>query len=158
MSLLSDLIFLFNKNSYLLIPKKLIDSLEQYRQEPSSATEKGGVLIGLYRTPHIEVTQFTTPKPEDICKRNSFTRYSKSHIETVMHSWQNSNSKETYLGEWHTHPEKDAYPSSFDLNEWRKNLPRDRTKVLIIIGQNNNWYGVWDEGVIKSLNPLCLQG
>lgn len=152
MSLLSDLIYKLGLDSYLLIPLDLISQLERHQQLSLTDSERGGLLIGIYRPPHIEITQISEPQKEDGTSRFEFIRRSKKHIDLVLYAWKKSKKIETYMGEWHTHPEDHPVPSSTDLKEWHEKFPKDRAKIVIIIGRVSNWYGFWDGGNVTALN------
>jgi integrative and conjugative element protein (TIGR02256 family) len=60
-----------------------------------------------------------------------------------------------YLGEWHTHPEDRAAPSSLDLKEWRKiHEHRAMPMLFVILGWSSRaWIGV---GLEKRLQGEVL--
>lgn len=49
-----------------------------------------------------------------------------------------------YLGEWHTHPQKYAKPSSTDYKEWHKTCQyfKDQPVLFFIAGIHRDWIGV----------------
>jgi len=144
-------------NSHLLISENLILKLNKYAQKQSNLNESGGVLIGCIRgEKDIELTQATYPEKDDYSSRCHFIRRGCGHIDKTLRAWEHSNGTETYLGEWHTHPESMPSPSSLDVQSWRENLPK-RKMILIIIGTKKNWLGYWDG--IQSISKLnCGSG
>jgi len=144
MSVLSDLTFEIDTDSFLIVPLSLIEQLEKYRQLSSNDPEVGGTFSGIYRPPHIEITNFTAPQKTDLKSRFRFIRKSRKHIETVVKRWESSKGIETYLGEWHTHPEDKPTPSQLDIEEWQTKLPKGSMKFLLIVGRKTNWYGLWN--------------
>tara|TARA_Y100000782_G_scaffold19407_1_gene20363 strand:- start:24006 stop:24482 length:477 start_codon:yes stop_codon:yes gene_type:complete len=137
-------------NGYLIIPEQLLDKLHQFKQSESHHKEAGGLLIGCKRingakdeVTHFELTDCSTPHFVDKRSRYGFLRRSGSHIKKVLTAWTNSNQLQTYLGEWHTHPEPHPTPSASDINEWKKNL-KGQKAILIIIGQKSDWFAYWN--------------
>ena len=152
MPLLSDLTLQTSPNALLLIPDSVISELESHRQLNAVDGEQGGVIVGLIRPPHLEVTDITLPQESDDSSRFEFKRCSEKHIEIVCKKWQESNEFKTYLGEWHTHPEDIPSPSCKDIREWRRIFRGRNNIVLIIIGRKSNWYGLWKQGRPIKLN------
>lgn len=145
-----DLISVLPNKGYLIIPKQLLIKLHHYKQNESHHKEAGGLLIGYKRKAasvdeaiHFELTDCSTPHRFDKQSRFGFIRRSGSHIKKVLNAWANSNQLQTYLGEWHTHPEPHPTPSSYDINEWKKNL-KGQKAILIIIGQKSDWFAYWN--------------
>lgn len=129
---LPDLIAALDDSSYLLIRSDVRMTLWQNRQL-GSLPEAGGVLLGSYRGSHIEVTDASTPGAGDVRRRNEFIRRDRCHQQLADLLWQRSNSEITYIGEWHTHPTANPYPSERDYKEWYTRLPM-ATMVLLIQG------------------------
>lgn len=150
MPLLSDLIFEHSPGHYILVPVKLIEALEQYKQVKPATPESGGVLIGSQRGAHVEIIEATFPQDEDKKNRFQFIRRSPHHVRKTIQAWDNSTGRISYIGEWHTHPQSVAEPSTIDLREWTKKLPK-RPMILIIIGTDEHWYGYWNGRFAKKL-------
>jgi hypothetical protein len=53
---------------------------------PEADREAGGVLLGRYRGPHIEIMSCTTPLPEDLRTRFGLVRQDKGHLK-VLTAW-----------------------------------------------------------------------
>lgn len=142
---------------YLIIPEALLTQLRQYRQKSVADCEAGGVLIGTWRVAgkahqlvrHAEITDVTVPVKGDSRTRFGFIRRSKHHLEKIKHAWSQSKHKQSYLGEWHTHPEPHPKPSSIDLHEWRNNLNSSQA-IVIIVGIKSEWIGLWNGSEILS--------
>src|ERR1700730_6975363 len=73
---------------------------------PEADGEAGGVLLGRYRGPHIEIMNCTTPLPEDLRTRFSFVWQDKGHQKAAIKEWLESGGSINFVGEWHTHPER----------------------------------------------------
>lgn len=143
------IIISLSKDELILMPKSVLLKLHQYRQIKFWHKEKGGIFLGKYRGKHIEIVDVTLPQQDDICSRFFFNRCSPFHQKTAYKNWQNSNSEITYVGEWHTHPEKIASPSYQDTNEWQIKLSNNEVPMfLCIIGQTIDWFGCHQRGEI----------
>jgi integrative and conjugative element protein (TIGR02256 family) len=145
------LIITLRNEQLVIIPSKVLTTLHRYRQHNFWHTEKGGIFLGRYRGQHIEVTDITLPQNTDIAGRFFFNRCSPFHQQYANKQWQESNSEITYIGEWHTHPERTPTPSQQDISEWRSKLAdNNETQLLCIIGQQSDWFGYYQKGVISS--------
>lgn len=122
-SMQRDIVFTnpFNQG-HILLPQKIQQTIVDDMDAEGSPTtrESGGVFLGFYRGPHIEITNFTRPFERDIRKARSFDRCDSRHQAYAMRKWKGSNNTVTYVGEWHTHPGASAVPSYQDMSEWRR--------------------------------------
>jgi integrative and conjugative element protein (TIGR02256 family) len=155
-----DLITTLPTGGFLIVPVKLIKQLQSFRQLSFSDTEAGGLLIGCKRsegsqesTTHIELTDCSIPNWFDKRSRFSFVRRSKAHLNKVYLAWKKSNSQQTYIGEWHTHPESHPTPSWEDVCEWKVNL-EGMQAILIIVGQKSDWIAYWDGNKVIPIDGL----
>jgi integrative and conjugative element protein (TIGR02256 family) len=82
--------------------------------------EQGGILIGAVRGPHLEVTEITEAGALDIRGRYRFVRQDPLHQKRASDRWNASRQTETFLGEWHTHPQGDGQPSGTDISTWAR--------------------------------------
>ena len=135
---------------YLLVPSALVTKLNQFRQLQAADLEAGGVLLGLWRgdaslaaVTHAELTGCTVPSKKDRRSRYGFVRQGNHHLQQVQRAWEHSQGILTYMGEWHTHPERHPQPSAEDVRQWRRNL-NSKQGVLIIVGMQSNWIAYWD--------------
>jgi integrative and conjugative element protein (TIGR02256 family) len=62
----------------------------------------------------------------DRATRTRYYRARGSHQAAIDRAWAESGGTCTYLGEWHTHPERAPSPSPEDLADWRRKLTVDR--------------------------------
>ena len=128
---------------FVRIDISVLAVLEEYKQTDPFKPEAGGILIGEYRGPHLNIVKLTTPSKGDLQSRFRFFRRSKSHQSVALKNWRTSSSTQTFVGDWHTHAEDHPSPSSIDINDWRKKLS-NRMMILIIQGRLSRWYGIWD--------------
>jgi len=101
--------------------------LSVFAQDTFDKKEAGGVLLGrhIIGSDDIVVDDITTPMKGDYCGRYFFIRGQRNHQEVIDKVWQESKGTCTYLGEWHTHPEKKPKPSCLDLDEWMRRIKND---------------------------------
>lgn len=128
--------------SILLIEAEVVSLIASFKQDTPNAAESAGVLIGEYREDlHIRVVDATKPCKLDRSTRFGFDRRSPQHQKSVLSAWRSSGKLQTWVGEWHTHPEDHPRPSLKDIREWKKALP-NRTMILLIQGRKTRWIGV----------------
>jgi len=140
--------------SYLIVHPKVLRTIEANVGAPSSFTEAGGILIGSYRGSHIEIVDCTIPKPRDVRRRTLFDRKDKGHHLAAMEAWRRSGRTETFVGEWHTHPEEHPHYSWLDKRTW-DDLTRRIPDPLIfcIAGWHSTWWGLGHGKSLRELRP-----
>jgi integrative and conjugative element protein (TIGR02256 family) len=140
----------FIEGAWILIEPEAQASIDQFRQLPDEATEAGGILIGYRRQEHLHVVEATTPMRRDRRSRFSFHRSDRKHAKIAVTRWAESEKKADYLGEWHTHPESHATPSSLDTNEWRDILARTSNSMIFwVAGILSDWVGLGQRDQLK---------
>lgn len=138
-----------------IIPEHLYVELNKWRQYKLEQTEACGVIIGERRGEHFMVTGITPPMTTDLRSRFSCKRNISGHQDILDRLHLQSNGKIQYLGEWHSHPEKNAFPSSIDRKEWKNNynyLSQTQTidKMLcLILGIEQDWLGVYQKNCLS---------
>lgn len=125
--------------------------MRNFRQSESHMPEAGGVLLGrhLVDGSAIIVDAITIPMHGDRASRFRFYRDRRRHQAIIDKMWRDSNGTCTYLGEWHTHPERIPSPSSIDLKEWIRRLGTDSFSepiffVIVGIDEVAAWEGSQD--------------
>lgn len=131
----------FNYSKYnILIKKNVLINLRRYIQYKDYQNESGGMLIGsiLNTGNSLEVNDLTEPINSDKSSRVNFHR-SKEHNKILQDKWREGNFTKMYLGEWHTHPEKDPYFSAQDSKNWLNLNKKARTDspllIFLIVGE-----------------------
>lgn len=81
--------------------------------------ETGGMLIGYRRDEQMVITHITGPGPNARHRLFSFTRDTEFCNRELERLYFQSSGVLTYLGEWHTHPLGELYPSAQDSREMR---------------------------------------
>lgn len=125
-----------------MFESEIFKQVNDYRQMKRKDNESGGILIGEYRDDHLRITGLTKPGFLDIQNRCFFDRKSPHHQSDAFQCWVKSNHTQTWIGEWHTHPEDHPQPSSIDIGNWKEKLP-NRHMVLLIQGRVSRWCGLW---------------
>jgi integrative and conjugative element protein (TIGR02256 family) len=144
----------------LLIGPEALRVLREHTQFTAQQPEAGGVLIGrhLLESDDIVVDTVTSPMPGDRQSRYRFFRARARHQAVLDEAWRSSAGTETYLGEWHTHPEVSPTPSGTDWREWQRKLRDDRySNVLFFVIVGTHTLSVWEgtpDGTLEALLPL----
>ena len=58
----------------VVVHEQVMERIDRYLRVPENATEAGGILIGCYRGPHIEITECSEPLRRDRRARLRFDR------------------------------------------------------------------------------------
>lgn len=118
------LTFLRNDRSVFQIADQALAVLLRHRQLKLSAKESGGILLGrlLLDCNDAIVDEASQPMRTDRRGRFFFHRARAPAQERVTAAWTKSDRSSQYLGEWHTHPQNDPFPSNQDLSDWDRLL------------------------------------
>jgi len=100
--------------------KWMIKRIGQKQQVAMRESENGGILLGCIQGNDLMVTFSTNAYKNDKRKRFEFIRYDENHLKVWKAIVKRTKGKTGYLGEWHTHPEKNPTPSKIDKTEWEK--------------------------------------
>lgn len=132
------------------------EKIDHYSRAPENMTEAGGILIGRYRGPHIEITECSEPLRGDRRSRLRFDRDDPGHQDLAKRRWKESGRILTFVGEWHTHPENFPTPSSIDLNTWRAVTRKNvvGTTVFLIRGYIGWWAGLASGALLSKLSAI----
>lgn len=126
-------------NSYALIRHALCAYFDEKKHECADKHESGGILIGSYRGPHVEVVDRTTPGPSDESTLTTFTRQDPIHQAAAHRAWVQSDETLTFIGDWHSHPSGDPHPSSIDRRSWRGVAMGLKAPCVFIIVSPKDW-------------------
>jgi integrative and conjugative element protein (TIGR02256 family) len=86
----------------LVLPEHLDQMLVEGRR--TYPLETGGVLMGFVIANRAVVTSVVGPGPRAIHRRRSFTPDAEWQQQQVAELYERANRRDTYLGDWHTHP------------------------------------------------------
>lgn len=136
------------KNRVLILTDRVIASLQKYRQVDRKSNESGGIVLGQIAGREVFLTRISTPNKFDKASRFSFDRNPDAAQVIIDFEHLNSQGKTNYLGEWHTHPERNASPSPRDRkmikNQWDANKLNQDFVLLIIVGLKKSFIGIYD--------------
>lgn len=121
----------------VLVEQVVDDDMRRFVAPDEADREAGGILLGHYRGPHIEIVKCTTPLPLDVRSTYQFKRSDPQHQQIATKEWASSGGTVNYVGEWHTHPEDYPSPSFSDkVGWWRRSLSRRPNSLAFIIVGN----------------------
>lgn len=115
------------------LPDVVTQRIQKFTEPPEADREAGGILLGSYRGPHIEVLQCTTPMRKDSRTRFDFVRRDPGHHRAADAAWRSSGGTINFVGEWHTHPEDHPRPSNIDRNTWAELMRKRQHDALIFL-------------------------
>jgi integrative and conjugative element protein (TIGR02256 family) len=116
-------------------------------QQINDRKEAGGILIGrVWPDSRVLIEVATVPNGFDEAGRYSFNRSREAAQQIINRAWEESMGEQIYLGEWHSHPEEDPWPSSRDRQMIRTMFRETRMEIrfliLIVVGTHRNWVGL----------------
>jgi integrative and conjugative element protein (TIGR02256 family) len=135
----NEITFRDKYGNLVVIMSDVVHLFKKFQQLLPTTPESAGVLIGERRGKHIVITDISIPGKGDSCSRYQVDRKGEHHQKKVDESFIKSNKTKHYLGEWHTHPEKQPTPSALDYKSWSKIHINNEKVVLIIVGQHGLW-------------------
>lgn len=124
---------------YVLIHHNVCKFLEYQVIVCGDRPESGGILIGRYRGPHLEITEWTEPGAADLSSLTAFVKRDPRHQAAATAAWQNSSETKTYAGEWHTHPSGAVSPSGIDRGTWKEITRKNRRRSVFVLVSPGGW-------------------
>jgi integrative and conjugative element protein (TIGR02256 family) len=126
--------------------------LEKYKQD-KKGNESGGIILGqVIDNNCINITKLSLPNTFDKSSRYSFDRDKIIAQIIVDYEFSNTVGKTIYLGEWHTHPEKNPTPSHIDRSmfkqQFKENKINESFLIFFIKGIENLYVGIYDGKVL----------
>ncbi|PWK20014.1 Mov34/MPN/PAD-1 family protein [Xanthomarina spongicola] len=137
-------------NVKVKIYKNVIDKMNDYIQDVSYKPESGGILMGYVLKENVfAINDISVPSKLDKASRYNFTRSKKNAQQILNKAFNNSDGKQIYLGEWHTHPEDFPSPSNLDFKSIKKqfqgNILNSPLIFMIIYGRKG-FYITYEKG------------
>src|SRR5690554_372746 len=99
-------------NLSISLSKEVISIFKKYVQNDIKKPESGGIITGKVYENKIDVLNCSEPSHLDKRSRYNYNRSHKSAQIYINEKFEESEGKEIYLGEWHTHPEDIPKPRS----------------------------------------------
>lgn len=130
-------------------------TLDAYR---AGKVEAGGILLGRVYPTEVVIETVTPPNPADKAGRYFFERSRTAAQRAINFAWSVSQGEQIYLGEWHSHPEQVAEPSSRDramiLNNLRDAKMDIDFLILVVLGRRADWVGLAKSGHVHRLKRV----
>lgn len=132
----------------IVLTDSVLNIFSKHKQLLPHSNESGGIVLGQINGDTIYINRASTPNVYDKSNRFRFEREKNAAQIIVDYEYFNSDQKITYLGEWHTHPEKTPTPSSQDrkmISEQNKyNTLNEPILFLIIQGIEDLYIACYD--------------
>jgi integrative and conjugative element protein (TIGR02256 family) len=139
----TPLILASSQSSFVLVDDRVVETMAAWLDGPDGFREAGGIFIGSYRGAHVHITDCTSPMPKDARRRALFDRKDPGHQAAAMSAWRSSGGTDSYVGEWHTHPEPHPAYSGTDRRTWAGVMRRTKHPVVFAIaGWKDWWWGL----------------
>lgn len=156
------LIFKRKNSGIFKISSLALEQIMLFKQTSYNSLEAGGVLLGYYffESDDIKIEKVSIPMSGDIRSKKRFFRKENSHQKIINNAWKESNGTCVYLGEWHTHPEKNPNPSFTDILSWKEKLKTVQFEeeylffVIVGIKRISVWEGNKINLMIKKLEEI----
>jgi integrative and conjugative element protein (TIGR02256 family) len=138
------------RDKHIFLTKIVIDIFHQFRQLERQENEKGGIVLGqISENEHqILVCRASVPGDQDRNRQRTFHRDRKKAQQIIEYEFYNSDGRNTYLGEWHTHPANKAIPSPQDIHMIAEQFATNEMKVefmlLFVVAQEELFVGLHD--------------
>ena len=128
------------------IDGKVIETFYDHRQI-RCIPESGGILLGKLFGELLIIEQASVPGSDD--KRGLFFFHrNKKRAQTIVdQAYRESNGEKAYIGEWHTHNEKNPEPSWLDRSEIKRAFKKSKLNfdfiICIIVGNDSELENLW---------------
>lgn len=135
------------------IADEVMQKIQSFAASYLLPKEAGGIFLGCYRGPHVEIIDCTVPLPKDKRSMFGFLRRDPGHSAAAVAAWKNSGRTTAFVGEWHTHPEDNPTPSQIDRNTWL-DLMRSRESdplIFLIAGRKTIYCDLGFENRLRRL-------
>lgn len=85
--------------SLVEVADDVIENIVVFSGCSENTREAGGILLGFYRGPHVQITHCTSPFPGDRRFWNLFDRNDPEHQSEAVRRWRDSGRTMAYVGE-----------------------------------------------------------
>lgn len=121
--------------------------------------EVGGVLAGYWNGEHVVITDHVGPGTSAVHKTVTFLPDHNYHVSEIRRIYESSSGRDTYLGDWHSHPYGPARLSPLDKRTLRSiayasEAQCPRPLMLLLSGSDRDWtIRVFTLGNSRRLRP-----
>ena len=123
---------------------KVVWHFHTHRQRGRGKTEQGGQLFAQFVEDEIRVVRATGPNAADKRGRAWFRPDQSAQNVEIKRLFEE---KLHFVGDWHTHPEGDPHPSSWDFESMKDCFTRSRHELkaflMVVIGLDEFPTGLW---------------
>lgn len=123
---------------------EVVEFFAKHRQQSGVKTEIGGQLFARFERGEVHVVRATGPNPADKRGWNWFRPdLRRQNIEIQLRFEEGLH----FIGDWHTHPEREPTPSSWDtdsmMDSFKKSRHQLRAFLMVIVGRADFPSGLW---------------
>lgn len=125
----------------IIVNDKILDDIRKYYCFCKNY-ETGGILLGKFNKENrvVEITEVHELKT-NFFSRILYKRSGRKAQKIINRRWHETNGVINYIGEWHTHPNMQAVPSSTDISSLKEITEKVKGvlpgTILIIAGKEN---------------------
>lgn len=125
----------------IIVNDKILDDIRKYYCLLINY-ETGGILLGKFNKENrvVEITEVHELKT-NFFSRILYKRSGRKAQKIINRRWHETNGVINYIGEWHTHPNMQAVPSSTDISSLKEITEKVKGvlpgTILIIAGKEN---------------------
>ena len=125
----------------IIVNDKILDDIRKYYWLNTNY-ETGGILLGKFNKENrvVEITEVHELKT-NFFSRILYKRSGRKAQKIINRRWHETNGVINYIGEWHTHPNMQAVPSSTDISSLKEITEKVKGvlpgTILIIAGKEN---------------------
>jgi integrative and conjugative element protein (TIGR02256 family) len=127
------------KHSKVLVQAKVCRHFDELARKCAGDRETGGIILGQYRGPHVEICEFTSAGPRDIRGLACFIKQDESHSRRARQLWKASGRTITNMGEWHSHPAGGVSPSFQDHQTWLSQIRLTGRPLVFVLVAPGEW-------------------
>lgn len=132
-----------NSKQYITISTAVIKKLTNNIQKFDNP-ERGGLLFADFKLPEIYISDISLPYKNDIQKTYYFIPDQEHQQREIVKKFQKGLH---FVGEWHTHPQRNPEPSILDINSMRASFLKSNHElnyfILIILSNTENFNNTW---------------
>ncbi len=127
------------KHPRVLVQANVCRHFDELARTCAGNLETGGIVIGQYRGPHVEICEFTAAGPDDLRGFAHFIKQDESHGRRARQLWKASGRTITNMGEWHSHPAGGVSPSFQDHQTWLGQVRLTGRPMVFVLVAPGEW-------------------